>query len=222
MPEQERGEDYSEDVEKMLDAVPWSDVPTTSTLPEQLYNWEIIDVYGGLTQGDERRTAKAKVVMVLTILEPSDFNGRMHTENFNIGTDNDPLAQRVETWLTGSSFGATNLAKLLAFCGCANWRQLKAKKFACFTRNSPSANDPARVYSNLVHSQYYKLGEVAPGTVTAPPKYTRRQRSAAQAPTGTNGANAKIACPICSAEFDGGEIADHVKQCTGAPVATSA
>lgn len=205
-----------ESVESTLDNIPWTDVPSNTTLPEQLYDWTIQDVFGSRwPDTDDGVEGKAYVGVVLAANAPQDFLGRQHTENFTVGTDNDPRAERIETWLNGQAFGATNLKKLIDFLQVANWRELKSKSFSSFIRNNPS-KDKSREYSNLVTSQLYQVGEVLPGT---PLPATNRRRLAPSKPSASaNGPStqpAEVPCPMCSALIASADIINHVKSCNG-------
>lgn len=208
-------------IEAILDSVPWANVPTVTTLPEQLYDWEVIDVYGSVWP-EKRDDAghvvegKAYVAVVLQALAPPDFLGRQHTENFTVGSDNDPRAQRIETWLTGSAFGAVGLSKLLQFTGCANWRELRSKRFSAFTRNSKGSQGD-REFTNLQQAQYYNLGEVLPGTVTTQSASRSRKQTVRPGATanGASTANSSgpVPCPTCQQNFEPSDIIDHVRNC---------
>lgn len=199
-------------IESMLDSVPWADVPNSTTIPAQLYDFEIVDVFGSAWNDKDNAEGKAYVGIAMQILSPADFQGRQHTENLTIGTESDPKATRIETWLTGGSIGAVNLKRMITFFGLSNWRQLKGQRFAAFTTNTKSGD---REYTNLQHGQYYHIGEVIPGT----PSTVSRNRGRANATTKTNGVSSAplpsgpIPCIICGLELDPADIIEHVKNC---------
>lgn len=208
-----------ESVESTLDSIPWADVPINTTLPEQLYDWQIIDVFGARwPDSADGLEGKAYVAVVMTALAPQDFLGRQHTENFTVGTESDPRASRIETWLNGQAFGATNLKRLIDFHQVANWRELKNKTFSGFIRNNPS-KDKTREYSNLVSTQFYHVGEVLAGT---PLPSNNRRRLQATPNNNNYTVNAdksvvptEVPCPMCGKLILAADVIDHVKACNG-------
>ena len=208
--------DYDSEFDSRLANIPWDNVPSDTTLPEKLFDWEIIDAYAGKTFGDATRVSKFKIVVAMEIKSPADYAGRTHTENYIIGTDNDPNADRTETWIGGNNFAAANLKRLMDFCGVNNPHALVGKQLACFTRNSAPSND-GRVYTNLLSQKFYKIGELTAGSDTPAAPGRGRARRTPVANNGTPRPDAKVECPVCHGQISQDAIGTHVQNCTGTP-----
>ena len=200
----QRGDDYDPALEAIADAIVWDDVPKSRKLPEMLYDFDIIDCYTGTTRGSDTSEPTYKIVVVFSVTAPQEFAGRTQDENFLIGTDRDPMAVDKSTWLSEAhmSFGCELLNRLRLFVGAKTWRDLPGHSLSAFVRQNGN-------YANIVTSQFYSKGELAPGTPTAPSR-GRRTRSA-QAPAVAIPTSAK--CPICLADIEATDIVDHVQNC---------
>ena len=210
--------DRDPELEKMLDTqVPWADVPETNVLPEQLFNWFIEDVYGARTNPGEEGIEKAKINLILVAEAPEDYKGRYLTAGFIVGTDRDPLAQDIQTWINpGLMSGfAADLQKLQKKLQCSNWRELKGKRFSAFIRNNPDRTNPGRIYSNLQTSMFYTVGEVLPGTLSTAGGGRRRVISPQRSNGPSQTQSMTASCPQCQKEFPTADIVEHVKQCQG-------
>jgi hypothetical protein len=217
-PTTERNLNVDEEVDAILDSVPWADVPSVNTLPEQLYNWEIVDIIpsrwpDAIDDNGRQIPGKAYVGIVLYCEEPVEYRGRLHTENMTIGTDQDPLAKSMDTWLKGLAFGATNLKKLMEFFGVDNPKKLKGHKFAAFTKNNKSKNSD-REFTNIQHSQYYTIGDVLPGTKTVVANRGRRPTKPSGVANVASNGTTLTPCPSCGQEFEASIIIEHVKNCS--------
>lgn len=207
MEEYIRPDDYDPSLEETADAIDWDGVPESRKLPEMLYDFTVIDAYTGTTAGNDRAEPKYKIVVVLRVDAPEDSAGRHHFENFVIGTDRDPMAHEAKTKVNEAfmSMGLELLNKLRRFLGAKDWRELTGKSFSAFIRHSGA-------YANIMHQMYYSVGELAPGTPTAPGRRSTRS-PAKQAQTYAQEAALEIPCPICKQLVVATSIVEHTKNC---------
>jgi hypothetical protein len=208
--------DYSADAAKAFSSAPWSVVSEDGTLPEQFYNFKITESYPGDDGNEDPALAKIKWVIVVEVTAPQESAGRIKTENFFVGTDNDPKASNPSTW--ANSFAATNLRKLCTFLGCAeNPQALVGKEFGAFTNTTTSRD---RRYSNISWHKLFHVNEVSPGTPTEKRAGAARfKRSTAQvAAAGVSSPADELPCPKCRQSIRRDAMIDHVRGCTTSSV----
>src|SRR5580765_7704374 len=153
--------DYFQGGEAILKNAPIGQIPTDSTLPEMLYDFEVVDCYPGKTAGSDEKQPVLKVSMILQITSPPEVAGRYVQDSFNIGTQDDPEARDSKTWLSYTNFGAINLERLRVFLGLPDFASFVGQKFSAFTRNSVYNGSQ---YSNVDHRNHYTPGQIAAGT----------------------------------------------------------
>lgn len=198
--------------------IPWDTLPDTTNLNECLHDFEVIDVYGSLTAGNDGKAQKNRVMVSLRVLAPADAIGAIHDEGFTVGTDADPRAQNVLTWESKNNFGAVNLTKLRKHLGAPNPKAMIGGRFSAYTRNAQLGD---RLFTNLITTAFYAIGTVPPGTTTAPAPARGRMRAGAatpgNGPQSSVSSSASMACPLCHVEMPVAELQVHVGNCDGTP-----
>jgi hypothetical protein len=206
-----------EQIDAILDAVNWSTVPSDSTLPEQLYEWHVSDIYHDMQVDRDTGFSRLRINIVLHVEKPEDFEGRQVIAGFIVGTPNDPYARRDATWQKGASTAATDMKRLVDLCNVSNWRMLLNKRFGAFTRNNLFEG---RNYTNLATQNFYRLGELTPGTAPAIRRPGRMNSSVANGPAASQAAaaantSATTPCPGCGIMLTTNEYLQHVPSCNG-------
>ena len=210
----ERFEEVDKEFEASANAAPWADIPRNNNLPNQLYHFKCIDVYCGSTleHVDENGVVtggKGKVVAVLGIVAPADFAGRIHTENFTIGTDTDKKAKDQRLWLKNSGFGATNLVNLLDHVGGKAWPDLLNKEFLAFTVVNNN-------YTNINYKAgFFQKGQLAPGTPSPAQRGRLRDSSTVASQPHFAPQLSDPECTRCLQKFPASEIIEHIRHCKG-------
>lgn len=217
----ERPTDYSDIAAAAFANAPWSVVPEDNTLPEQFYNFKVIESYPSDDGNEDPNLRRARWALVLEITAPEEHIGRIKNENFYVGTDKDPHAADAITWKT--SQGAINLKSFCSFVGAGTFDapkpfELLNKEFGAFINTSQSP-DKTRKYSNVSWFKLFKVGEVTPGTPTEKRPPSRFRSSKAQVTAAAVNPDAEIPCPKCQQMIRQSAMLDHLRSqaCVATP-----
>ena len=208
---------------------PWSDIPDTSLVPTDIYDYTVKSMEEQMSREYEDSKPKLMYVVGLKLDEPKSYRGQVVTMRYTIGTDTDPEADDPETWR--GSYGAKGLKQLVASLGIDTKRhgdmddtceEAVGLKASALIELRPRRTDPktGRTYqesNQITPGHYYKLGERPPGAkeavqgAAAPTPTARPAAPRAAKATPANGEDKEVkpkkvaksevtTCPICGAD----------------------
>jgi hypothetical protein len=197
--------EHNDELEQRLRNVPWGEVPTQQTLPDQAYLLSIVDISSQPT-----RNGKYMILVESVVVEPTDYAGRTHREGFVIGTDKDPEALQTETWRR--SIAASNLKLLTNVCNVDNPLNLKGKQYKVCTRTE--ADDNGTLRTNSVQPYFPATDpSLSPGDATPQRSRPRRQRTTTTVAQPVD-PNVPLECSTCRQMFPQETIFTHMETCS--------
>ena len=139
---------------------PWDDIPDSGLLPEGIFQMRGESMEFGLTSTEKKRCFIQAVVE-----EPKEAVGLRMFENFTIGTEEDPMARKLETWKyksVGAKILKNNLCNAANIARTNSEEDLKAGFAGCmFVVEVFITEDKDGDWKGTKRNkfQYYKVGE---------------------------------------------------------------
>ena len=97
--------------------VPLGQIPDSAVLPDGIFRVGIGELKEVMTKQAEGKTQKLMLKLNGKVVEPKAYAGQPYYDNFVIGTNDDPEAELLETWV--GSIGGKQLKRFLGKTGVA-------------------------------------------------------------------------------------------------------
>lgn len=90
--------------------IPFGSIPDSNILPDGIYRLKIDKLEEVMSKERDGKASKLMYKLTTKVVEPASHKGLFFTENFTIGTEEDPDAEELNTWQT--SIGGRALKRL--------------------------------------------------------------------------------------------------------------
>lgn len=204
--------------------IPFGAIPASSTLPDGIFQFRVVELKATQSSDKDGRTPKKMFKLTAEVVEPATLKGQRHYENFVIGTDDDPDADLLETWT--ASIGGKNFKRFSgklavpvgdeededAFCELVKDQEFLATIVTEIDDGKKDAKYKGNVRNKV--SAYWAVGEKTPALTDGSTKSTAKPKTTAAAGNAkANGSAALLACnfPECGEKLPKGDMPKHVQ-----------
>jgi hypothetical protein len=97
--------------------IPLGQIPDSAVLPDGIFRVCVSKLEDVMTKEKEGKTQKAMLKLTGKVIEPKAYAGQPYYDNFVIGTEKDPEAELLETWVGG--IGGKQFKRFLSKTGVA-------------------------------------------------------------------------------------------------------